>query len=342
MMGRKSNKEIFVFIILIPLFMFAILTISKYTDGSGNDLTITGKGSQGYSIIYEALGKMGFNTVNENKELKAGSEASLQVVTESMNISREDEGLKEWVMSGGSLLLLTTLDSYDLSYGTDKEVIGPQLYVYRYGKGTVILASAYKLTNKAMAQDRGSAYEIVKTLQKTGYSRIVFNEFYIYGESEIRSLWADIPYELKFVLYQFLIVLILIIYYKGKRFGRIVPYYEEVERTENEYVYSAAALYKKAKCYDVVLENYFNALISEMKRELRLYNDINLNNWTQIWEKEGLPCLDKVKEIAGLTMDDNLKAQHKECLKAISYFEDLTGILRKRREEFWKQVHTRG
>ena len=337
-MKRKSNNEIVLLIILIPLFLFASFILSKYKGGEGSDYTVSGKGNLGFSIIYEALNTLNFNAILQNNELKLSVPTNLQVAVETLNFNVNDEYVKSWLESGGNLLLLTTLGNFELPYGTIKEKVNNELVVYTVDKGRVIIAKAKSFTNKELAKDTATTYSILELLTKLGYNKIAFNEYYIYGANESVSLWRDIPFNLKLVLYQCILILILIIFYKGKRFGRIIPLYEEVERVENEYVYSAAALYKKAKCYDVVFDSYLNTLLYEMKKELKFYKDVTKDNFLELWEKENLPGFDKAKQVNSEIKSYNRKVSYRENLKTISNFEALIGILKKRRGLFWEKL----
>lgn len=136
---------------------------------------------------------------------------------------------------------------------------------------------AYSAENKS--KDGVSVF--FESVQQLGYSVEVSNESYFYITSETKTLWDSLSMDQKFFCYQIILFLIAFFAYKGKRFGKPIPLYEEVERTENEYVYSAAALYKHAACWDLAAENYYKSF-------LRLINKSH-DNWLEYWEEEQLP-----------------------------------------------------
>lgn len=341
-MKQRSSREVIILIVLIPLFLILTFAISRYKDGQGNNYTVAGKGESGYSIIFETLNKIGFNSSYGDKPLKEADPAFLQVVVEASDSLRNDEEVKEWVKAGGSLLLLTANSNYDLPYGTLKIKKNNELKVYGFDKGTIIISNARSLTNKSLSEDTSSAYSIAELLSIMRYKNIFFNEHYIHSIARKLSLWADIPYGIKLGLYQCLLFLILIIFYKGRRFGRTVPYHEEVERVENEYVFSAASLYKKAGCYDIIFDSYFKSLLYDMKKELKSYKDVTKENFLELWKQENLPQIDKAREIQSIMNREDKKISHREYLKVISYFDILISVLRKRSEIYWNQLRTKG
>lgn len=129
---------------------------------------------------------------------------------------------------------------------------------------------------------------------------------------------------------QFLMVLAAYLYYRSKRFGKPVPLYEEVERTENEYLYSAASLYRASGAWDLMLDNYYKSFL----RTVNLRDE----DWIGYWESEKLPSLDKAKEIYDFIHRDSTRAGTKEYIHAVSTLDRLKSILEKRRESYWKTL----
>lgn len=333
LMKRKISKEVIILIIIIPAFLLGTMAISQFR--SEYDYSVSGKGSSGFSVFYEAMNKLGLNALRQSSELKEVIPGELQVITLSSGFDVEDKGIVKWIESGGNLLIIVPGGDLKLPYGTEEK--DSKVKSYLYGKGRVIIADGDKLTNKAVYKDTSEAYRLVDFIEASGYKSVKFNEYYMYGRGEKPSLWRDTPFGIKLVIYQCAIILILLVFYKGSRFGRPVCLYEEAERAENEYVYSAAQLYKKAGCYDMVLNTFVDSLLQHIKKTIKIHKEVTKENWIELWEQEQLPYPNKARSVFNDINYADTHQNHKAAIKAVSEIEELMEVLEKRREMNWKQ-----
>jgi hypothetical protein len=194
----------------------------------------------------------------------------------------------------------------------------------------LIVDNVDNLTNKTLTKDTYYAYELLEVIHTYSDKSIYFNEAHLYSNSSSKSLWDAVPIEFKYIIYQILMVLAAYIYYKGKRFGKPLPLYEEVERNENEYLYSAASLYRAAGAWDLMIDNYYEDFLKLM--------DCSNEGWLEYWENEKLPALDKAKEVHNFINNKKAKANAKEYIQVVSTIEKLKKIYQKRREVYWKTL----
>lgn len=133
------------------------------------------------------------------------------------------------------------------------------------------------------------------------------------------------------IIFQLILVMMAYFYFKGKRFGKIIPLYEEVERSENEYLYSVAYLYKKAKCMDIILEIYYKSFIRKIPMAWH-------DDWLKYWEEEGLASYSQAKKIYHLMNNQERNLNRKELISYINTIEKLKKVLDKRRDLYWKTL----
>jgi len=231
-----------------------------------------------------------------------------------------------WLESGGILVCFTADAIPPDVYGELPEVKG-NLKTYRVNQGTVIVADASGYTNRALTKNTDDAYELFKQVEGYSPDEICFNEFYMFSDMERQTLWAYTPLEVKFVLFQLLLAFGAFLYWKGKRFGKPVPLYEEVERSENEYLHTVASLYRQAKCWDIVLANYYRSFL----RELGYPHE----EWLNYWKKEYRDSLKKARRVFEF-MSKPLKGHSaKEYIQIVTILEHLKTVNQNGRERGW-------
>jgi len=241
-----------------------------------------------------------------------------------------DSGVREWIEGGGILIYLSSH-----SYSTiDPGIMQSKgnLNLHPIGKGVIISADAKHFTNKALIKDRDIPYELVLEIDRYNYNGIFFNESHFYSSSASRNLWSIIPLGVKMILYQLLLVIAAYFYYKGKPFGKAIPLYEEVVREENEYLYSVATLYQEAKCWDIIVENYFKNLLIEMGSSDEEFLDY--------WQGQPLKNYNKAKKIYNFINNwkSSEKIKEKEYINIINSIEELRLAIRKGRDIFWMEL----
>jgi len=334
----KSKKEIIFIIFLVPLFLLVSLNFGNGKDWTGS-YTVLSKGDKGFSGVYKTLKALNYAVKLENNNLKKVQKDSLQIIVQSRNFDIESEEVKDWIYNGGKLLCLKTSD-------TDKVVLYGQVVkqtddiftTVQYGKGYLVFANGDSFTNKGLLKSTDNAYSILQEIDSLGYKKICFNEFYFYNSGEETSLWGNMPISFKVIIYQFIFLIAAILFSRGKRFGKIVPLYEETERTENEYIYSVASLYKQGKCWDVIIESYYEEFIGEFRKGYSRLEEINKGNWYKYWEKEQLPSSNKAKKLQEFMGSQSKKGKAKEYIQMIQNIEQLKKTLKKRRENHWKEL----
>lgn len=328
-MKQKSNKDLIIFFILITVFLGLALFIQNKTSSNVPAYSTANKTKTGTSVFFEALRELGYSLEKTLKPIENHTIDDLQIVIPSSEFDIQSEAVKEWVNKGGTLLYFTQGDFLFISYGkliADDDAI----MTYEYGKGKVISTNIKHITNGTLLNNKEAAYNVLVKLGEQSYDTIYFNEAYLYMKTEEITLWGSLSPGQKLVFFQLIIVLIGLFYYKGKRFGRPVPLYEEVERVENEYLYSAASLYKHARCWDLIAENYYKNFLKQMNR--------SHDNWLEYWEENGLPMMDKAKFVYNFMHNGNIKPKSKEYGHIVTLLEQLTSILNKRRDSYWKTL----
>lgn len=325
-MRVKKNRELVIFLILIPIFLFSAFYISSRMDNQLPQFSIENKSSTGCSIFYEALKNLKLPAERTIKGVQEQDTDSIQIVVPGESFDINSNEVKNWVKKGGVLVSLSPSNIHVIDYGLPPKIKG-SLSLYKYGKGTIIASDINNITNKTLMDKTNSAYELLSEMGSYDKKNIYFNETYLFSQSSNKNLWDFMPLWAKFVAYQFILVLAAYFYYKGRRFGKVIPFYEEVERTENEYLYSASSLYRQAKGYDLILDNYYKKLLNEINS--------NHENWVEQWEKQHLPSITEARKIHEF-MNSKKKRKPKEYIQAVALMEHLTNIIKQRRDLYWK------
>lgn len=328
-MKRKISKELIAFIIIIPLFLLGSFYLSTITDNKLPPYSVINKSNLGGSVFYEALKEFNYPVERTIKPIDHFDTDCIQIAANQGSFNINDESVKDWVSKGGVLVHLTSGNLHLLQYGKAEKQMG-NITLYHYGKGLVIASDAVFITNRGLMKKKDGAYELLKEMDGHSYKKIYFNESHLYAEANKKFMWDFIPKEIKFIIYQLILALAAFFYYKGKRFGKAIPLYEEEERSENEYLYSAASLYKQAKCYDLIAENYYKELL----RNLRC----NHEDFIEYWERENLPHINKARRVYKFMNKGDKKPKTKEYVQIIAVIDQLTGIVKKRRDSYWKAL----
>ncbi len=324
-MKNKSNRG-WIIKLMIALFVFFVVMhiAAAYTDIYPN-YSVKNKSKAGSSIFYEALGELGLPVSISNKLITEIEPESVQIVVSNGVLDIEDEAIMLWVKKGGILVYLSYMRA-PIEYGDWlREENG--IDYYQYGKGFVLSFDKEHITNWALTKNKEDAYRLYKAIGELRRP-IIFNEQHLYSVNVENSLWYAIPLRYKWIIYQLLIAVLGYLYFAGKRFGKIQPLYEEAERDENEYLYAAAYTYQKAKCWDIVLNNYYKYFL----KKIHCTHD----NWIDYWKKEDLPSLSKAEKLHDFM--DSLRKKRKvgHYLRIVASIELLNKIISKRREQVWK------
>lgn len=314
-MKKKANRDLIILIILIPVFLIGAFYISSRAENVLPAYSVANKSGNGYSIFFEALEELGYPVSRTLAPADEAGTDAVQIVVENPGFDVNDEQLKAWVGDGGNLVYLVTDDFMPVLYGLQPAASG-DLRIYSCGEGKIIRAEAPGLSNSALARDTGAAYALLEEIDGLQANRIDFNEASMFAGMEQKSLWSQTPVEIKFIFYQLLLFLAGWFYYKSKRFGKPVPLYEEAERSENEYLYSVASLYRHAGCYDLLLEDYYRHFLLQ----LRCTHD----NWLDFWKRENLPKADVAQAVFDFMHRPADKTGRKKYTRIITMLEQLS------------------
>lgn len=328
-MKKRVSKDLIFFIILIPLFLWASFQISSSIGNQLPSYSVINKSKDGFSVFYETLKELKYPVNRSLKALPSENEKTIQITVSGSGFNVNDIKVRNWIGAGGTLIYLTNEKHPNIEYKVTPKVQGSVL-LYKYQKGMLAVANADGLTNIKLTEDRHNAYELLEIIDKYRDRNIYFNEAHLYMDTGSTSLWDALPAEYKYVAYQLLMVLAAYFYYRSKRFGKPVPLYEEVERTENEYLYSAASLYRASGAWDLMLDNYYKSFL----KTINLSDD----DWVGYWECEKLPDLDKARNVYDFIHRNGTGVRTKEYIQAVSTLDRLKSILEKRRESYWKTL----
>ena len=207
----------------------------------------------------------------------------------------------EWVFKGGRLIYLEsftywTIDDEILYRTGDPGVYSHGYTLYSYGMGEIITGDAYSLLNQNLMENGQSGAEFTAMLDRWDVSTLCFNES-IHGFINTGNAWYLMPEVLKLLTYEIVILAVLIIWRLGKRFGNTVPYYEEVEREENEHVKALANIYSKAGATEIVLSNYKRRFLERCSHAFHVSVSDSYGNLYGLWREASLPHLDLLAKI---------------------------------------------
>ena len=330
-MKKRNNKDLILFILIIPLFLFLAFYISTRMEKRLPPYSVVNKSKMGYSVFYESLKKLNYPINRTLKPVNEHQTNSVQIISPGGKFDINDQGVKQWVEKGGILVYLTTETTSHIKYGTSVQTKG-NIKMYTYHKGSIISADADFIANKTLVKDTSNAYELIEKIGNLSYKKLYFNESYLFSSSSTKSLWDTVPLEIKYIIYQMIIALVAFFYYKGKRFGKTIPLHAEVERSENEYLYSASSLYRQAKCLDLMVDNYYKDFLKRFKG--------NEEDWLEYWEIEKIPSLHQARKVYEFMKYKKAKTKikSKEYIQIVTMIEYLNKILDKRRDLHWKTL----
>jgi hypothetical protein len=328
-MKLKLNRDLIILFILIPLFLAGAFFISNRLEDKLPDYSVINKSRNGYSILYEGLRKLDSPVERTLEVVEKHETDTIQLVPGSGYFDINRDEIKSWIEKGGTLVYLTPGNRHNISYGIEGEEEG-NVTLYHYGKGLIMAADGSFFTNRSLAEHTGNAYSVLKLIYRQGDKRLFFNETHLFAAPEKSTPWDFVPVEARYILYQLVIIIAAFFYYKGKRFGKPIPFYEEAERNENEYLYSAASLYRAANCFDIMLEGFYKSLL----KDIGSFNE----SWLDYWERQSLPSFDKAKKVYEFMNNRKEKLSTKEYIEMVTAIDQLRSILKKRREGHWKTL----
>lgn len=274
-------------IIIVGLFALNAKQLQKTPNSFKNT------GYYGNALFYDTLKALGYQVSYEMRpisQLKAKGLVVLNVATKNYNLSEIDiEQIFDYVENGGKILVVAlnsdSLPTPDQSKYESVPSSGLYMQWITDSGGILMYGDIYSISNITLSTDREVSYGILEDLHPhINKEGIVFNEYFLFVQDGERSLWREIPGGVKATLYQLLLVFIVFIGYKGKRFGAPRILYEESEPDEHQYAKAVGELYYQAGHWEVLIDAYYHQLLNKVYRKHLLYSDINESNWIQAFE----------------------------------------------------------
>lgn len=218
------------------------------------DYTSFSTQTYGTSLLYDTLRKMDYPVSVMYEPVNAQSavnDAYIIIQPEDPVLNEEQAAeILQWVRRGGRLIYLedyypTVFDEMleDYEY-TDWE----DMTYYPVGMGAVVVGFAEDVVNQNLMDNSLYGALIGSILDDWNADHIFFVEYY-HGYRTNDNLFTHLPLVIKLGLVQIVLCTAAYAWFKGKRFGKPIPYYEEIERDENEHVRAMARLLYKTGGY---------------------------------------------------------------------------------------------
>lgn len=347
-MKKRKQSSLVKGILLLGIVIIIVIIINaglqKKKENTAVYYSIRNNSTQGWSALYTTLKRTGLNVKEGFAPLSALKHEDCIIMLEDDAITEEE--MRSWAKAGGMLVWIREPET--LPQDSEYVVVEP------VGEGMLVYVNNSRLlTNGSLKNATECAYELYKTLnQYAQHKQIIFNEYYLYGQDHRSpTLWQITPDYIKGILIQLLIGGILLIICSAKRLGKAKCLVTEVERQENEYLYSVSNIYRKSQAWDLVLVSFYEKLLHTL-RQLNSSED----SLIEIWKEEKLPNLEMAQQVMAymapiltrneidssvdfketMHRDRRLKLKKKDALKIIEKLFYLMKIVNKRREEYWR------
>lgn len=254
---RRLRSKKWTALLFPAIVVLAALGVSYFLDtGDGTPFSVRSTGERGASLIFDTLRNMGYPVRRSYRPLTADSDTEnvyvvIQPHSPHVNTSLANEML-EWVYDGGRLVFLCRThprSAIDREFNASGTPVGP-FTLYTHGAGAVLTGSSAHVENGVLMENHTNGQRIQRVLAdwnaEREFAAIFFAEYY-HGFHTPQNLVGRMPLVLRLILLQMVFLSIVGIWFFGKRFGNPVPYYEEIEREENEYVRALARLYSQIR-----------------------------------------------------------------------------------------------
>ena len=248
----KINKLSLLVLVLLALFTGISWGANQRVAGQRQpNFTSFSHGDSGVGLLYDTLRLMRYPVSILYQPVGNAVSVNDVVIMVQPSRPRLNDAMAEdilfWVQRGGRLIYLensqtTIMDralwgEYFTEFGS--------LRWYSHGMGEVLVGRANLIINANLMEDSTYGEGIALVLSEWNPERIYFAEYY-HGFRREPSGFQMMPEWVQLAAYQVIIAIFAIMWHYGKRFGSPIPYYEEVERKENEQVMALARLYKRA------------------------------------------------------------------------------------------------
>lgn len=278
-------------LILICVILASIYIVVKLNSAMKMPNSFRDTGYLGNALFLDTLKALEYDVTYEIKEIEKLSVNRFVMMngSGSQGVSEDNvDKLLDFAQTGGKVMLLLTEDQMEavLVPETDDQgavfmtdtASAPFEMGWEYPSGGVMIYDLIDhYSNIELSTQREEAYTYLEALHPYIKDGVSVNEYFMFVTENKRSLWSETPETVKFVLFAFLVCVGLFFWYKGKRFGAKEIYYEEVEADENSYPKAVAALYLRAKHWEILPNIYFNALKKKIQK-----SKTNPEGWNEI------------------------------------------------------------
>ena len=238
--------------LIIAIIIFVILVTINTLASNNSDTrphTVFSTGEQGAALFYDSLNLLGYPVRIGRRPLNTSTNINdIYVIIEPTNPRVDIEMAREmieWVQMGGRLIFMQNLHSMSIleSLLSGGHLQG-NIMRYNVGLGEVIVGMARDIQNRGLYNSPAGAVHILNILDEWNADTIWFAEYY-HGHRMSETFFSNLPLIIRLSIIHLFIIAVAIILCVGKRFGKPVPVYSEIERTENEHVKSLALLLTK-------------------------------------------------------------------------------------------------
>ena len=247
----KGSKLIIV--LLVALFAGIAWGVNhQHVNSRQMDYTLFSRGENGVSLLYDTLRHMRlpmgilYRPVGDSVSVN-----DVVFIIQPSNPRPSAEMAEEvllWVQRGGRLIYLENSHPNMIDRILRGEYYRPlgSLRWYQLGMGEIVTGRANSVINANLMKDPTYGEGIAYLLQEWNPGRIYFAEYY-HGFHRVEGAFGQMPPWLQLLALQIIIGAAVLIWHLGKRFGFPSPSYEELEREENEQVFTLARLYKQGR-----------------------------------------------------------------------------------------------
>ena len=244
----KFKRLAWIFPLIIVIFAIAIAYF--FDTGGEASYTTSSSGENGASLIFDTLRNMNYNVRKSYRPLTteiSPNDVYIIIHPRTPGVCHcMAEEMREWVRMGGRLIYLCSNDRHFMPHGRE----AGDFRIARLGEGEVMSGRSSLITNRALMNDYTAGESIQSMINRWNSEREIENIFfaeYYHGFQSPETFIGRLPLVMRLIFLQIIFLSIISIWHLGKRFGNAVPFYEEVEREENEYVRALARLYMKSK-----------------------------------------------------------------------------------------------
>lgn len=339
---KKEANILIIFILVVALYIvFFAITSSNKVGQNYPDYTSFSTKENGLSVLYDTLLYLKYNVKAGYKKVSLNTNVNdIQIIAvpgDTYFDDEEVENILNYVKRGGRVLFLyeggyCEFDSILIDFFSDTTL---NFRFYEYGLGELVTKNVDDLINEVIIEDSKYGEVVVKLIDYWGNSEsVVFNEYYHGFQQSKETLMKALPMKVKVIIYQLIIIACVIVWFLGKRFGKAVLYYEEVEREQNEHIKALAAMFKNAGMGEVIVQSFYNDFIEKASNYFKLNQKATSENILELWVKNQLPHLDVLKQVI-LYSEENYKLNTKkkqgkaQLLEAILNINKLAAEVRK-------------